>query len=37
MAYSQRTRSGTDYFLIVGDPNKPNTRGQVTFKMAKAL
>lgn len=37
MAYSQRTRSGTDYFLIVGDPNKPNTRGQVTLKMAKAL
>jgi hypothetical protein len=37
MAYSQRTRSGTDYFLIVGDPNMPNTRGQVTFKMAKAL
>ena len=37
MAYSQRTRSGTDYFLIVGDPNKANTRGQVTFKMAKAL
>lgn len=37
MAYSQRTRSGTDYFLIVGDPNKANTRGQVTFKMAQAL
>ena len=37
MAYSQRTRSGTDYFLIIGDPNKANTRGQVTFKMAKAL
>lgn len=36
-AYAQRTRSGTDYFLIVGDPNKANTRGQITFKAAKVL
>lgn len=36
-AYSQRSRLGTDYFLLVGDPNSPDTRGTITLKALRAF
>ena len=38
LAYAQKSRSGgADYFFVVGDPNAPNTRNQVTLKVIKPL
>lgn len=37
LAYSQRSRKGTDFFLILGDPNAGNTRTQVTMKVMRPL
>jgi hypothetical protein len=34
-AFSQRSRRGADIFLLLGDPNSPNTRGQVTLKLLR--
>ncbi len=38
LAYAQKSRSGgADYFFVVGDPNAPNTRNQVTLKVIKPI
>jgi hypothetical protein len=38
LAYAQKSRSGgADYFFVIGDPNAPNTRNQVTLKVIKPL
>jgi hypothetical protein len=38
LAYAQKSRNGgADYFFVVGDPNAPNTRNQVTLKVIKPL
>lgn len=34
-AFAQRVRTGADLFLLVGDPNSPKTRGQVTLKLLR--
>ncbi len=35
-AFSQRSRSGgADWFLLLGDPNAPSTRSQVTVKVTR--
>lgn len=36
-AYSQRSRKGTDFFLLLGDPNSGNTRSQITTKITRPL
>jgi hypothetical protein len=36
-AYSQRTRTGADLFVLLGDPNAADTRGTVTVKLLRAL
>ncbi len=36
-AYSQRSRKGTDFFLLLGDPNSGNTRSQVTMKVTRPI
>lgn len=33
LAFSQRVRRGADLFVLLGDPNSPHTRGQVTVKL----
>jgi hypothetical protein len=33
LSYSRRLRHGTDVFVLVGDPNSPQTRGLVTVKL----
>jgi hypothetical protein len=35
VGYAQRSRRGTDIFVILGDPNAENTRTQVTVKVAR--
>lgn len=35
LAFSQRARRGADLFVLLGDPNSQNTRGQVTVKVLK--
>jgi hypothetical protein len=35
LAYSRRSRKGTDLFLILGDPNAGKTRAQVTVKLTR--
>ena len=35
LAYSQRSRKGTDFFLLLGDPNAANTQGQMTIKVTR--
>ena len=37
LAYSQRSRRGTDFFLLLGDPNSGNTRSQVTLKVTRPI
>lgn len=37
LAFAQRVRSGADVFLLLGDPNAPNTRGQITLKVLRPL
>ena len=38
LAYAQKSRNGgADYFFVVGDPNAPNTRNQVTLKIIQPL
>lgn len=32
-SFSQQVRTGTDVFLLFGDPNSPKTRGKVTLKL----
>lgn len=34
-AFGQRVRAGTDLYILVGDPNSPHTRGEVTVKMIR--
>lgn len=36
-AYSQRSRKGTDFFLLLGDPNSGSTRSQMTLKVTRPL
>lgn len=33
LSFSQQVRSGTDLFVLLGDPNSPRTRGLVTVKV----
>lgn len=37
LSYGQRGRNGTDFFLLLGDPNSSTLRKQVTFKIVKAF
>jgi hypothetical protein len=35
MAFSQRSRRGTDFFLLLGDPNAARTTSQMTVKVTR--
>jgi hypothetical protein len=37
LSYSRRLRHGTDIFILVGDPNSPQTRGLITVKLVRPL
>ena len=34
-SFSQQVRSGSDLFLLFGDPNSPRTRGKITLKIIR--
>jgi len=35
LSFGRSVRSGSDLFLLLGDPNSPRTRGSVTLKMVR--
>ena len=37
LSFGQRGSNGRDFFLLVGDPNSPTTRKQITIKMVQAF
>ena len=37
LSFSQHARSGSDYFLLIGDPNSVRSRGLITFKVLRPL
>lgn len=36
-SYGKRTRSGNDVFILLGDPNSPNTKRAITLKLVRSL
>jgi hypothetical protein len=35
LAFSQRVPHGSDIYLLLGDPNSPNTKGEITLKILR--
>jgi hypothetical protein len=37
LSFGQQVRSGSDIFVLFGDPNSPNTRGRIAVKIVQPL